>query len=211
MNEVESKPKLRGVLHLIGAVIALPACITLYSSSQVNYQSATLMYSIALVSLLSISALYHVPKWSPLRRALLRRVDHAMIFVLIGGTYFPFLSALDGDTALLFGWVVCGGTFIGVGRSLLMRAKSKILRVISYGSLGLVGVFLMPAIYQQLGPYPMWMIIGGGAIYLIGALAYAFKKPNPVKNIFEYHECFHLCVNIAATLHFMAVWSVVAL
>ena len=209
MNEADIKPKLRGVLHLIGAVIALPACTLLYQVSDPNHRGSAMIYGIALVTLLSISAFYHIPKWSPTRRAFLRRVDHAMIFVLIGGTYVPFLSCLDEGTATLFGWVVLSGTVIGVGRSLLMRAKSKILRVISYGSLGLVGIFLMPQIYRQLGGYPMGMILGGGAIYGIGAMAYAFKKPNPIKNIFEHHEVFHLCVNIAATIHFMAVWDVI--
>ena len=131
-----------------------------------------------------------------------------MIFVLIGGTYVPFLSCLDQDTALLFGWIVFTGTCVGVGRSLLIQAKSKVLRVLSYGSLGMVGLFLLPQIYQQLGGYPMGMILGGGAVYGIGALAYALKKPNPIKHIFEHHEVFHLCVNIAATIHFLAVWDV---
>jgi hemolysin III len=209
-NQDLVKPKLRGVLHLIGALIALPAVVALYRQSSDALSFASLIYSISLVGLLATSATYHVPDWSPKRRGLLRKIDHAMIFVLIGGSFLPFLVALGGKVFFAFPWLIALGTLVGVLRSLFMEVSSKAVRAASYGSLGLAGLLLIPSIYQHLGPQPLTLVLVGGAIYGLGATTYARKTPNLVKGIFEYHELFHLCVNIAAGLHFWAIWGVVS-
>ena len=203
------KPKLRGVLHLVGAFVALPFCVSLSMVTREELTWAVIVYSASLLALLSTSALYHVPQWSPKKRAFLRRLDHAMIFVLIGGSYVPFLAALGERSSVAYVYLIAIGTGVGVARSLFVRrSQSKVLRVLSYGSLGVVGAVLLPNVYQHLGFKPMALILGGGVIYLLGATAYALKKPNFAPRIFEYHELFHLCVNIAAALHFAAIWGV---
>lgn len=203
------KPKLRGVLHLIGALIALPAGVLLCQHASEALQNAALIYSASLVCLLATSATYHVPDWSPARRALLRKLDHAMIFILIGGSFLPFLVALTGKVFIAFPWLIGLGTLIGVLRSLFMSASTKVVRAASYGSLGLAGLLLIPAILEHLGAQALTLVLVGGAIYGLGATAYARKRPNLLRGVFEYHELFHLCVNIAATLHFWAIWGVV--
>jgi len=202
------KPKLRGVLHLIGALFALPAGLMLCLEADERYTWGAIVYSLSLFFLLVTSATYHVPDWSARPRALLRKLDHAMIFILIGGSFVPFLMALSGKLLWVFPALIGLGTLVGVLRSLFMQASSKAVRAASYGSLGLAGLFLVPAIYQHLGGVTLALVLVGGAIYGLGASAYAFKRPNLVKQIFEYHELFHLCVNVAATLHFIAIWQV---
>lgn len=209
LEEELIKPKLRGVLHLIGALIALPASIVLCRQSSEEYLIASLVYSFALVSLLSTSATYHVPNWSAKYRARLRKLDHAMIFILIGGSFLPFLVALIDKTFILFPWLIGLGTLVGVLRSLFMNVSTKVVRALTYGSLGLAGLLLIPSIYEHISGQALTLVLMGGLIYLLGATAYALKRPNFVPGIFEYHELFHLCVNIAAILHFWAIWGVV--
>ena len=121
----------------------------------------------------------------------------------------PFLTALSGEIYAVFSWLIALGTLVGVLRSLFMEASTKAVRAASYGSLGLAGLFLTPAIYMHLGPLTLSLILLGGAIYGVGAAIYAMKRPNIIRDIFEYHELFHLCVNIAAVLHFYAIWETV--
>ena len=208
-NTAAPKPKLRGVLHLIGALIALPAGLTLCVEAEERFTWGAIIYSAALFCLLATSATYHVPNWSERPRALLRKLDHAMIFLLIGGSFLPFLMALSDHVLWVIPALMCVGTIVGVLRSLFMEVSSKAVRAASYGSFGLTALFLTPAIYQHLGGGILALVLGGGAVYCLGASAYAFKRPNLLKELFGYHELFHLCVNIGATLHFVAIWRVI--
>jgi hemolysin III len=53
------------------------------------------------------------------------------------------------------------------------------------------------------------LILAGGAIYTVGALVYALKRPNPVPGVFGFHEVFHACTLVAAACHYAAVWLAV--
>lgn len=208
-----SKPRLRGVSHLIGAIVALPMSWVLYHSSTAEHSLGALIYSFSLVGLLATSATYHVPQWNPTSRAIMRRIDHAMIFVLIGGSYTPFLLALWDKIHPIYAILILGGCALGFVRSLISKpqssSRSKPLRALTYGSLGVSGVLLTSPMYEHFGPYPISMILIGGAVYLTGAMAYAFKRPNPIQGTFEYHEVFHTFVLIAAAIHYLAIEDLV--
>jgi channel protein (hemolysin III family) len=80
------KPALRGVLHQHAAFAAIAAgALLIAAASSPEAKLACGVYVASLVALFSASAVYHVPMWSPAVRALLRRVDHASIYVLIAG------------------------------------------------------------------------------------------------------------------------------
>ena len=84
------KPKLRGIPHLIGALVALPAVVMLARAAQDGiFTDAAIVYGASLMCLLTSSATYHTPYWAKPIRGRLRSVDHAMIYVLIGGSYVP--------------------------------------------------------------------------------------------------------------------------
>ena len=98
----QATPKLRGMFHLLGAVACIPATYYLlahvYQTHPAGshwYLSATVLYMLSLFLLMSSSAIYHVPKWPPSTKAFLRRVDHAMIYILIAGSLTPFLAVLE--------------------------------------------------------------------------------------------------------------------
>lgn len=200
------KPKLRGILHMVAAPAAIPAAWLLASHARDGLEASAAVFGISLVAMLSTSASYHVPKWSPERRAMLQRIDHAMIFVLIGGTYVPFLAALDDHIPHAYRWIILAGTLAGVIRSLVVRAKTKLGRVVSYGALIVASVLVMPRIQAVLGTSIMAMLLGGCLVYGVGAVAYARKRPNPLPGVFGHHELFHLAVILGAACHFVAAW-----
>ena len=90
------KPKLRGILHALAALAALPATVMLVSRARSG--TATVMaftYGLSLILVFGISALYHTPMWSLAARRRMRRLDHSTIYLLIAGSYAPFAATLD--------------------------------------------------------------------------------------------------------------------
>src|SRR5205085_1098798 len=99
-----AKPLLRGYSHAVAAVVAGAGTIVLLARAAGDGARliSVLIYGVSLVVLFSVSALYHVGTWSPERRALLRRLDHANIFLLIAGTYTPVaVNVLRGGGRLV--------------------------------------------------------------------------------------------------------------
>src|SRR5262245_41595191 len=93
-----AKPKLRGVSHQIAfvAAIAATAALVLRAPSG-NAKAATLVFGLSLILLFGTSALYHRVDWTPAARQRMRRMDHAAIFVLIGGGYTPLFALVPAS------------------------------------------------------------------------------------------------------------------
>ena len=202
------KPKLRGIFHLLAALAVLPFGIGFIRGVAPALTTAASLYCLSLLLLFSVSALYHVPMWAPATRARLRRLDHAMIYVLIGGSYLPYLAALEENAP---GWLapaVILTTFVGVLKSLLWTGSSRLLRSLPFLVFGLAAFIIVPALSQHFGGAPVALLIGGGALYGFGIVFYVRKRPNPWPSYFGYHEIFHLFVNGAAACHFWSIWQV---
>lgn len=212
-NVAISKPLLRGRFHEAAAFVSLGACLMLLGKATTSLSLWALgIYSLSLMSLLTISALYHRINWQPQARALMRRLDHAAIFGLIGGTMTPiFLLALPeevGRGPLLLIWVVIS---LGILQTVFWIKAPKWLASTIYVAVGWIPVLYFNQIGQALGPSGSAMILAGGFVYTVGAIIYALKKPNPWPHIFGYHEIFHICVVIAAIFHFWAINILVSL
>ena len=203
------KPKLRGIPHLIAALAALPAAVLLVRAAQPGlFSDAAVVYGTCLFCLLASSATYHTPYWPKGIRGRLRSLDHAMIYVLIGGSYVPFLATLGEHAPPYLGPVVIVGCIGGVLQTLFWANAPRALRTIAYVVIGCLAVFLMPAIYTHLGIDILILMLSGGVCYLVGAAIYARRYPNPNPLVFGYHELFHCLVNAACVLHMIAVWRI---
>lgn len=180
------------------------------ASSGVKAITANLIYSLSLVGLFGISALYHRPTWRPNARMWMRRLDHSAIFLLIAGTGTPLcLLALPesaGKNMLRIFWI---SALIGVGQSLFWVRAPKWMAAILYILMGWLAVPYLPELKASLGVMNIWLLLIGGIIYTLGALVYATKKPDPYPQTFGYHEIFHLLVIIAAAFHFVVIAKLV--
>src|SRR5512140_1615693 len=86
-----TKPILRGVSHEIAAFASLPAWSVLIGvAGDGPGRVAAATYGACLVTLFTVSAVYHRPRWSPRVRTIIGRLDNSAIFLLIAGTYTPF-------------------------------------------------------------------------------------------------------------------------
>ncbi len=200
------KPRFRGVSHQYACFVSLVAGGALVALADgTRTRLIALAYAMSLSALLGVSALYHRINWSPKARAWMRRLDHTMIFVLIAGSYTPLaLLVLEGELAqntLNIVWSVVG---FGALLNLVWIKAPKWLTSALCLATGWVCVVTMPQLYERLGGTFVALLSLGGVFYTLGALAYAFKKPNPWPRTFGYHEIFHLLVVAAAALHFTA-------
>jgi hemolysin III len=206
------KPRLRGVSHQWAFVAALVtgALLVVIARSGTPRAAATI-YAVSLVALFGTSAVYHRVNWRSLNaRRWMRRLDHSMIFVLIAGTYTPFaLVALHGSLATGILIAVWAGAVAGVGLQLLWVDAPRIMSAIVYLAIGWVVVAAFPAMIDQVGVTGTALVAAGGALYSVGAIVYATKRPNPIPTIFGYHEIFHALVIVAAALHYAVVALIV--
>ena len=205
--ELLEKPRLRGVFHQYAFYVALVAGTVLVALSDSGRElAATWIYAGALAAMFGVSALYHRVDWkSPRVRTWMRRLDHSTILLLIAGTYTPFaLLAFEGVLADAILVVVWSGAAAGLLLNLAWVDAPKWLTAGVFIALGWVGIAAVPEMVR-LGVAPTVLVFAGGGLYTLGALAYAFRRPNPYPATFGYHEIFHLLVIGAAITHFVAI------
>lgn len=207
VDETMARPSLRGVLHLGAAVLAAIGlvAVVLIADSPRGYVGGAIFAS-SLVLLYATSATYHRVTWRPVWRRIVKRVDHAMIFVLIAGTYTPFclltLTNAWGITMLSIVWGVAGA---GMLLKVAWPGAPKWLSVPLYIAVGWLAVIASPQLVDRLGGVPLAMLVGGGVLYTVGGIVYAVERPNPWPRVFGYHEVFHALVVAGSAVHYALV------
>jgi hemolysin III len=201
-------PRLRGVFHqyaFFAAVVAGFVLVVLADGLLERF--AVWVYATALAVMFGASALYHRFPWrSAAARLRARRLDHATIFVFIAGSYTPFaILAFSGATQVIVLISVWVGALLGLALELTWIESPRWISAIAYLAVGWVGVMVAPQLFPSLGVAAAVLVIVGGALYTIGALAYATAWPNPFPATFGFHEVFHLLVIAAAVTQFVAV------
>jgi hemolysin III len=201
------KPLLRGVSHQVAFFVAIVATFALVvqARSGVAARSA-LVFGLTLIGLFGVSALYHRIDWQPAARQRMRRLDHAAIFTLIAGGYTPLFALVPGASgghgALTAIWA---GAAVGVVKSLFWPGAPKWVTALFCVVLGWAVVGQVVERAPQVGWLTLDMLIASGAIYSLGALVYALKRPDPAPRVFGYHEVFHALVIVASGFLFAHV------
>jgi hemolysin III len=195
------KPRFRGVTHMWAFFVSIVVGLLLVAFAPTGEaRLACAVYAISVSGLFGTSALYHRINWSPRARRWMRRLDHAMIFVLIAGTYTPFaLLALDGSFSTIVLLGVWGGAIGGIVLQLVWIDAPKWLSAVVYIALGWFAIVAAPEFIAQVNPVALLLVALGGVLYTVGAVIYATRRPDPVPAVFGYHEVFH-ALTIAAAL-----------
>jgi hemolysin III len=204
------KPLLRGVSHEVAAAFAAAGWIALvHAAPGPRAAFAAAVYGLALTAQFGVSALYHRPRWGDRARLVMRRLDHAAIFLLIAGTYTPFCLLLgDGAGPVLLA-AVWAGALAGIAVSVAWPTAPKWLVASLCVALGWAVLPVLPALRVALGAGGLSLLLAGGVAYTAGAVVYATRRPDPFPRVFGYHEVFHALVIVAAVCHYAAVSTVV--
>ncbi len=201
------KPRLRGWLHMGAFPLVVAAGIVLVALSPTPLAKvSTAVFAVSAALLFGVSAVYHRGSWSPRVHQLLRRLDHANIFLIIAGTYTPFTLLLldDGDARVLL-TLVWGGAVGGLAFRVCWVGASRWVYVPVYVALGWSAAFWLPDLLRGGGPVVLSLVIVGGLLYSLGGLVYALRRPDPSPRWFGFHEVFHALTLAAFAVHYVGV------
>lgn len=194
-------------VHAVGLVAGLAGCAALFlfaipggaASGQGARLAGLAAYAVALMAMLACSALYNLSPPSP-RAAVLRRLDHAAIFLLIAGTYSPFMAgALDVPAlAMLLGgvWVVA---LLGMVLKLALPGRFERLSIVLYLALGWSGLLALEPLLDRLPATVLALLGAGGVLYSIGVVFHLWTRLPYQRAIW------HGFVLAAAVAHYAAV------
>src|SRR5438874_8799670 len=196
MDVATQKPVWRGRIHLAAFLVSVPAGLALVLLSRgVSAHVAAALFALSLAGLFGTSATYHTGRWPPEVRARLQRMDHAMIFVLIAGSYTPLtLLALQpawGISLLVVVWTVA---VVGVTLALARFGALNRIGGYLYIGMGWIVVLALPAVVQSLGTLELALLFAGGVLYTLGAIGLRLQRPNPRPLVFGYHEVWHAMI-----------------
>jgi hemolysin III len=201
----EDRPSWRGWIHtgVLPFVVAAGILLIVFSEGW-QAKTAAAVYFASSILLFGNSALYHRFRWKPFTKKLLKRIDHANIFLLIAGTYTPIsVSALPQEKGTLLLWLVWSIALLGVGFRVFWINAPRWLYVPMYLGLGWIASLYVVDFFN-VNWVMMTLVITGGLFYSIGAVIYGLKRPNPSPKHFGFHEIFHALTVAAFFCHWVA-------
>ncbi len=196
------------VVHAVGCCFGLCGAVWLLiiaaRAGNPHEFAAIGVYSVGLVAMLGLSAAYNMWPVSP-AKWLLRRFDHAAIYLMIAGTYTAFVSQMPGDalsTALLIGvWMAA---FLGMLLKLFLPGRYDRAAIILYLVIGWSGALYYQRVAASLPSESLVLLLVGGALYTIGVIFHAWQGLRFQNTIW------HGFVLAGAICHYVAILNFVS-
>lgn len=195
--------------HFLGAVFSviglfLYLLIGLKGKSTVIDLVGCVIFGLSLILLYSSSSIYHFFNGADKIKLILRKLDHAMIYVLIVGTYTPVtLAFVEFKHAVIFLSILWLIAIIGILIKVFWINAPRFISTLIYLTLGWAIVFDIKA-FAFVPANCLLLIAIGGISYSIGAIIYIIKKPN-ISIYFGFHELFHIFVMLGSFMHYIAI------
>jgi len=211
------KDPISGISHLIGALLSLFGTILLlyfaYQQNDVTKIVSFFVFGFSMLFLYTSSTTYHLFGHSPEEVDVFRKIDHAMIYILIAGTYTPFcLIALKGVWGISTMIAIWALAVAGISTVFFKSFWTKVPRHIAtslYVFMGCLSFILIYPLYKSTGMGTITWLLIGGIFYIVGAVIYSRKKPIISKN-FGFHELFHILVLLGTISHFYGIYKYLA-
>lgn len=199
------------ISHFIGAALSIMGLYLMLKKGLLignsHYIISALIFGLSLILLYTASGVYHMYNHAPEVIAILRRVDHMMIYVLIAGTYTPLcllaLSGWWGKGLLIAIWSLA---LIGIVLKLLFFNMPRIFSTLLYIIMGWLAIIALVPLSRVLGIKGMTLLLGGGLFYTTGGIIYALKWPHINSNIWGFHEIFHIFILLGSLCHFFMIY-----
>lgn len=168
-----------GIVHAVGIVLAMAAgsallALSVFHAGPGEYVAA-IFYVVSLLTVLSISLAYNLWPLTP-AKWILRRFDHAAIYLLIAATYTPFLVQLDNSAVT--GWmiaIVWGAAIAGMAIKLFLPGRFDRLAIVFYLAVGWSGIVLIRPLLDTLPPATISLILAGGIVYSCGIVFFIWR------------------------------------
>lgn len=191
------------ITHGIGAVLSIAALILMTITAAKTGDpwriGSAIVFGISLVMLYSMSTLYHAFAHPGIKKFFMI-MDHISIYLLIAGTYTPFvLVTLRQNNGWVIFTVVWSLAALGTILSLFHTDRLRILYVLLYLGMGWIVVFSFDSISMLLQPQGVSLLIAGGITYSAGIIFYMWKK------LPYSHVIWHLFVLGGSICHYLAI------
>ncbi len=211
MTTADNKPLFRGVSHRAAFIASITlAPIVVVSAPGVWPRLITGLYTMSIVALFGVSALYHRVNWGSVNRRRLQKFDHVTIFLAIAATYTPVAAfVLSPGAAKLVLALVWSGAFLGALIRIRFSDSPQWVVAAPYLIVGWCLLAVINDAWRQLGVLGFILFLSGGIFYTAGAVIFAAQKPDPWPQKFGFHEIFHSFTVAAASLHYIAFVFVV--
>ena len=204
------RPRWRGRIHGGAVAVTLPAGIilTLVTPSGLA-RVAVFVYVASLLALFSTSASYHLFTRTQRAQRTMRQLDHAMVYVLIAGTYTPVcLLALPRTIGVVFLIGIWCAALIGIVLKITWRAHK--VSGAMYLIIGWAALIILPWAYHRAGFTSLLLFALGGIVYTVGAVLFYLQRPQLRPLVFGYHEVWHVFTVVAVALQFAGVGVLIA-
>lgn len=190
--------------HGIGAIASIVGLVLMLiwavSYGDVWHVVSASIYGASLIMLYTASTLYHALPW-PRVKAFFQQADHAAIYVLIAGTYTPFLlinlRGAWGWSLLVLVWSIAA---LGVAIELLLKERKRWLSLTLYLGLGWMALIALNPMIENVASGGLWLLLAGGLAYSLGVIFYVWKS------LKYHHAVWHLFVLAGSVLHFLSVF-----
>jgi len=190
--------------HGVGAVLSVVGMVLVVTFSALHgdawHVTSTSIFGFSLVALYTVSTLYHSFRSEKLRH-LLQKFDHAAIFLLIAGSYTPFvLVTLRGSWGWSLFGVVWGLAAIGIGLKFWFAGRFRLVSTLIYLAMGWLVLVAFKPLWLALPRVGVYWLLAGGACYSLGTIFYLAKR-------LPYgHAVWHLFVLGGSVCHWLAVF-----
>lgn len=203
----EVKPRMRGWLHAgMFPAVLIAGIVLIALTDSTRGRIACAIYITTACLLFGVSAVYHRGTWGPRGEAVLRRLDHANIFLIIAGTYTPLtLLLLPESTGTPLLWAVWGAAVAGIAFRVFWVGAPRWLYTPCYIAMGWAAVFFLPDFIRTGGVAVLVLVVVGGLLYSVGGVIYGLKRPNPSPRWFGFHEVFHSLTLAAFVVHYVGI------
>lgn len=191
------------IVHGIGLALILVAGFALMVQVMAKYQLAIIVavaaYIVCVIFSHVISMFYHL---SPFHewRLVLRRIDHAAIYLTIAGTFTPLFVLADTEFSLLLLSIVWGLAIPAMLYKIVGSNLDSRWSLVSYLGLGWMGILAVPDLMEILPVLSLWAMLAGGVFYSLGTIFYA-RKALPFR-----YSIWHSFVMMGGASFFVAIW-----
>ena len=136
----------------------------------------------------------------------MQRLDHSMIYVLVAGSWTPLAAVvLDGRWRVTVLAVVWGLAMFGIAQKVFIPQMPLWFSIAIQTTMGYFALVPLVELMGRLSPAAIALMFTSGALYTIGLVLFALRRPRLLPRVFSYHEVFHVFVIAASALHFVLV------
>ena len=196
------------VSHIIGGVLGIVAIVlcSVFAGIHGNAYGVIsgVIYGITLVILYTMSSIYHGLKPDRKAKKVFQIIDHCSIFLVIAGTYTPFALCTIREENVALGWsifgIIWGLAILGITLNSIDLQRYKVFSIICYLLMGWLIIFKIQIVIEALGIVGFMLLLSGGIIYTLGAIAYGLGKKHKWM-----HSVFHIACFLGSLLQFMCI------